>query len=359
MADRGKDEVDNDDPRSKQINGKGKVWSRLNGGGFISSPEDHQKISFGRDSYAAVAGRQPETKKVVVNDFDHSLAKEWLGISLAGKVTDYEKFNRLHLTLGEEGYENTQIRHIGGLQVLLTFRNREEAELFKSDLEPRKDIFTGLHWWEGHLSKRERLVWLKIVGIPPHLWDSVVFDKIGENFGEVVFSSPADAYDVNLAWKKIGVVSDSFDQIGGTILVEWGRNIFRCRVSEYVDDWMPEFVYGQSGLARTPARVQSTVEKEGEEKSTGEHIPTKSLVEEVVSGDVTAPLLADKKDVGCCQKDCVGQDGGEETERSTTNPSLVAGCGPQEGQDVVKVMLKKVGLGPTSSKSSDTSTNMT
>ncbi|KAK9063043.1 hypothetical protein SSX86_016913 [Deinandra increscens subsp. villosa] len=331
------------------------VWSRLSAEGSRRKEEVYPTDRPIRKSYAAVASGLVESRKVVINDIGYSITREWMGISLVGKVADFDKLNQLHKILVEEGFSDTQIRYVGGLQILLTFRCGEEAEFFKKAMTPRLDLFSDLRSWEGQLPNREQLVWLKIVGIPPHLWDSRAFDQIGEKFGEVVVSSAEDEYDVNLAWKMVGILCSPFDKIDGHILVEWGREVHKCRISEVVDEWLPEFAWEQAGVARVPATptVQSTVERVEEEKS------TQALTSnEGVRIDVMDPLLADmrspEEDVGVCQEDHVGPVDVDVTRESTVNPKGIKDGGPVGGN--VDSILKKVGLSPLSSNSKEAQT---
>ncbi|KAK9068523.1 hypothetical protein SSX86_012637 [Deinandra increscens subsp. villosa] len=223
-----------------------KVWSRINWGSQNRVNETFNQTSC---SYAEMVAKRDDRRMVVVKELKNSKTNEWVGVSLIGKAADYDSFNLLHRRLYDEGFQNIQIRHVGGFQVLLSFVGGEEAEAFRESMVHRKDLFEHLRFWDGEMTSRERFVWVKISGVPPLLWDAEVIDKIGGNFGRVVRSSGADEYDANLAWKKVGIISSSFDQIDGIVMVEWEKKIVRVRVAEIVDEWLPEFIRGQAGIA--------------------------------------------------------------------------------------------------------------
>ncbi|KAK9050264.1 hypothetical protein SSX86_030766, partial [Deinandra increscens subsp. villosa] len=351
--DRGKRPINsNTTNNGTQQGGKGPVWSRITWGSNKEVIKNQQGV-FGNEpqSFVDVVSGKKQVNKVIIEDVKDSLTKEWLKISLIGRIPDYNTFNKLHVRLEEEGYARIQIRHVGGLMVLLTFHGGEEAEAFRDCMWKRKDIFESLEFWDCMSMNRERIVWLKITGVPPNLWDSEVVDKIGSVYGKVICSSEADAYDVNLAWKKVGIVTNSFDPIDGTILLEWRKTIPRCRVTEFVDEWYPDFVWGQAGLAKETRKLQSSVSRVNEDHVEEErldiNIKAKCMGNEEVRCESSAGSRCEDEE----QPNVEEYDGGHDVEDSSelhldNDNNSDKGSANKEAnkKETLKSVLKNIGL---------------
>ncbi|KAL8205874.1 hypothetical protein R6Q57_009425 [Mikania cordata] len=116
---------------------------------------------------------------------------------LDGEVTGYEggganqKFEDVRYENGGRTYrdavagsglEDSQVcvranRYIGGLKVLLTFNSTTETKAF---VKEKKDLWSSrfryVEIWDGQCVEYDRVAWVKIHGVPVHLWDAKVFD---------------------------------------------------------------------------------------------------------------------------------------------------------------------------------------
>ncbi|KAK9071600.1 hypothetical protein SSX86_008029 [Deinandra increscens subsp. villosa] len=336
-------------PEKKIYEGRQSVWDRIH-------LEPNSDMSFSDVvGGKGVAGR--EEKRMVIPGSRSISSADWIGISLLGNTTDLDTLNNLHSKLEKEGFHRYQIHYVKGLQVLINFNNGNEAESFRECMSFRSDVFSELSPWEGQEVTKERIAWIKISGVPPTLWDSWVLDQIGGMFGKVIRPSEADSYDVNLAWKCIGVLTSSCESIREVVSVEWKGISYRCNVVECREDWSPDFVWKQSGLDNLPTTpaMPSVVYRPEDEATRGDP----DLDSDVSFNGVEEPLASYSRNqfavVGdMCQgekKSVVADDCGD---------SKAGDDGITEGwsrlvssPDPVAAMLKKVGLEPSSSLSNN------
>ncbi|KAJ0456048.1 hypothetical protein HanIR_Chr15g0757951 [Helianthus annuus] len=145
--------------------------------------------------------------------------------------------------LGYLNIEGLTVRYVGGMRVLLTFPScRNAKKILQNEKELWMTWFHTLDVWEGQSFKFERVVWLKIMGVPIHLWDKEVFDKIAEHFGPIVHGSLASVNDGNLAHDSVVVIWEDGWKVAEKIEVQWRRESFQVWVTESETDWDPDFV---------------------------------------------------------------------------------------------------------------------
>ncbi|MFS7904468.1 hypothetical protein Hanom_Chr01g00036421 [Helianthus anomalus] len=80
------------------------------------------------------------------------------------------------------------------------------------------------------------------MGVPIHLWDKEVFDKIAEQFGPIVHGSLAAVRDGNLAHDLVAFIREDGWRVVENIEVQWRRESFQVWVMELGTDWDPDFV---------------------------------------------------------------------------------------------------------------------
>ncbi|KAK9053510.1 hypothetical protein SSX86_030144 [Deinandra increscens subsp. villosa] len=226
------------------------VWGRLNwktGDGIRNS----------EDSYAEILrrGTTPvkEEMKIEIGHFLPNYIEEWSSISLIGKAKDAETLDNLIAVLDNEDVPTPQLRFMGGLNAMMTFHDEDEAVVFNECLRNRFDIFEKIEHWRAFEWKQDRVITLKIYGVPPPLWGDEVFDKIGSKYGKVIRRTGADGFDANLAFKKVRILTSNFESVDEVCSIHWGKSVFRCRVKESDEEWLPDFVRHQEGIIRSTA----------------------------------------------------------------------------------------------------------
>ncbi|KAI3775083.1 hypothetical protein L1987_49651 [Smallanthus sonchifolius] len=123
------------------------------------------------------------TRDIFLYDADYDVI-QWYDLSVVGKTVDLAQLCGLHESLSNGGIKVRNMRYLGGLHVLLTFKEYSEANDLVKDKHKWSKVFSNLEIWTSQDYAYERIVWLKIHGVPAHLWESQVFDKIVGSVGE-------------------------------------------------------------------------------------------------------------------------------------------------------------------------------
>ena len=122
-----------------------------------------------------------------------------------------------------------RIFRLGGALVLFEFQNKWEADMVllraSSRFKDREFLLqrwgpaVGCTWKESHAKE----VWVRVVGLPLHLWSREVFKRIGDCCGGFVAVDEETALFSQLQWARI-LVKDSGMKWPGSMEVEAGNS---------------------------------------------------------------------------------------------------------------------------------------
>ncbi|GKD71880.1 RNA-directed DNA polymerase, eukaryota [Tanacetum coccineum] len=143
-------------------------------------------------------------------EYDYSLA-------LKGKVSDFGLLTNLKMVLIKEGFDNFNLKYLGGFWVLIEFRMKEALENIKS-----------------HVG----------VGVPMKMWTSNTFNKFLSKWGELLFEE--DKENLSLYSKRICIKTKLQQNIFKTfkIIVKGKKNWIRAKE---VSRWVPDFLEEEEG----------------------------------------------------------------------------------------------------------------
>ncbi|KAK1427350.1 hypothetical protein QVD17_16033 [Tagetes erecta] len=162
-------------------------------------------------------------------------------VSLLGKTKNLAVLDNLNLYLkAKDGWPECEVRYLGGLYVVLSFKNTEEANNFLKLVWTC--IFSSLVFWDGSPPAFERVAWLTITGIPPHLFDCDTFNQIGAWCGRVVHASNASSTEGNLSFDRIAVVTSQGERLNKTLRISFNNSKFQVWIKEDEENWVPRFL---------------------------------------------------------------------------------------------------------------------
>ncbi|KAM0065083.1 hypothetical protein Hdeb2414_s0003g00110641 [Helianthus debilis subsp. tardiflorus] len=164
------------------------------------------------------------------------------GRSLVGRTVDFLALRSINVSLREAGFKDIVIQYFGGLTVLLSFSDDMVAKSFAEDNGTWSRWFMSIDPWVGQSMPFERLAWINIFGVPPHLLSPGVFDQIGGKYGKVVHGSKFHEDDGDLTFDCLGVLTDSGNLISGELKLQWQDKYFRVWVIEEPSAWVPDFL---------------------------------------------------------------------------------------------------------------------
>ncbi|PWA41368.1 RNA-directed DNA polymerase, eukaryota [Artemisia annua] len=162
--------------------------------------------------------------------------------SLVGNVKDVIRLCRMDEFLQSDEVKDVTVKYIAGMKVLLTFFTNGLADEFLSKEDLWGGWFSEMLRWNGQQIAFERVVWLKISGVPIQLWDKEVFNLIGTGFGSVVQQSAACLKDGNLAFETVAVLMKETGRISESVKLLWDGQSIMVRVDEIEETWCPDFL---------------------------------------------------------------------------------------------------------------------
>ncbi|GJW66594.1 RNA-directed DNA polymerase, eukaryota [Tanacetum coccineum] len=168
-------------------------------------PSNSKGFSMDQSSYVGAVKQKMEHKQVVEEDskpslvLDESCFLEYdYSLALKGKVSDFGLLTNLKMVLIKEGFDNFNLKYLGGFWVLIEFRMKEVLENFKSHVGVGS-WFSSLEYASNSFVIDERVVWVDIEGVPMKMWTSNTFNKILSKWEELLFEEDKE----NLSLYKV------------------------------------------------------------------------------------------------------------------------------------------------------------
>ncbi|MFS7979536.1 hypothetical protein Hanom_Chr10g00928821 [Helianthus anomalus] len=218
---------------------------------------------------------------VLVLDPVISSLTSFIGRAVVGRAQGLQELRSIKSSLVSAGFTGASCQYLGGLSVLIAFENEVLSSKFFQEKESWSRWFSSLSPWIGQALPYECQAWINILGVPPHLVSSSVFDLIGSKYGKVVQPSQFLESDGDLSFDRMGVLIDSGVRINGVLNLSWQDKRYKVWVFEDYDNWIPDFldddsasVAGSSELGEAPpvpsvgeGRDLETIEVESPEEN--------------------------------------------------------------------------------------------
>ncbi|KAM0039489.1 putative RNA recognition motif domain, nucleotide-binding alpha-beta plait domain superfamily [Helianthus debilis subsp. tardiflorus] len=223
-----------------------------------------------------------------------------------GRTLGIHELRSIKTLLKDAGFEGACIQYLGGLSVLIAFDNEVSMSKLLNEKETWGQWFSSFQPWIGQALHYERLAWVNILGVPPHLVSRSVFNLIGSKYGKVVFSSQFLESDGDLSFDRLGILLDSGNRINGLLNLCWQDKRYKVWVIEDNEQWIPDFLdddedsaAASSELGDVPESpvIEGSNDKEDEEISVlPDEEAKKSMENRTGNGDVHVPMQ--ENDVG-------------------------------------------------------------
>ncbi|KAM0008544.1 putative RNA recognition motif domain, nucleotide-binding alpha-beta plait domain superfamily [Helianthus debilis subsp. tardiflorus] len=214
--------------------------------------------------------------------------------SVAGRTRDIRRFSDLNVLLVTSGYPKAKVCYVGGLYVIIVFPEDYEAVEFIKKYDVWNEWFSSLDMWEGQSLPYERLAWINFDGVPVHLAENMVFNKLAEHYGQVVHASELSLEVIDLSVNRAGVLVDHGELISDTAFLSWKGRRYKVWISEEQSDWVPECladVFWPDSDAEEEEESQSPVDSEEKLKSqelVTENLCTREKMKEVFNSHINA-----------------------------------------------------------------------
>lgn len=162
-------------------------------------------------------------KIITIDQEEESLMKPWFSSSLVARAKQLSTVEEIHSLASSANVQHMQVRYLGGLFLLLSFPSQKVAETFLKATQVWEDWFSKMEQWRGQSIPYERIAWLRIHGVPPHLWNPSVFNKIGSSYCRLLRSAEAKWEDRNLSYECVGVLVNNATPVNDNFILRWSR----------------------------------------------------------------------------------------------------------------------------------------
>ncbi|MFS7922241.1 hypothetical protein Hanom_Chr03g00246781 [Helianthus anomalus] len=186
-------------------------------------------------------GEMEEPTMAVDLDDDINAFCDLHGKALVMRLVNLDALRLVNKTLNNMILGGGRIQYIGGLMILVTCFDKATAENVRLEAISMPHIFSSMTLWTGQSFCYERLVWIKVQGIPLHLLNNEVVDRIGSMFGTVVHKANIGSADGDLSFEYIGILVGDGKRINQEVLLRWKGRKYQVWVVEEIGDWSPEF----------------------------------------------------------------------------------------------------------------------
>ncbi|KAI3712887.1 hypothetical protein L1987_71456 [Smallanthus sonchifolius] len=137
--------------------------------------------------------------------------------------------------------------------------------LVKEMMGVKEEWFMLVVIWSGQKIETGRLAWVKVRGVPFHLWDGRTFDEIGKSYGRLMVDSNSMLTKNNVVEGHFCVITKLIHRIDEGRILTWIDKKYDVWVSEVEKTWykVPEKDDTQMNTQKQTTHVDSNM-KEGE-----------------------------------------------------------------------------------------------
>ncbi|KAH7842865.1 hypothetical protein Vadar_009918 [Vaccinium darrowii] len=158
---------------------------------------------------------------------------DWLHMSAVGKLINFCYVNTLQDLFVSNGIWDAQIRHMGGLNVLISFDSFESLNDFLKDNDKLlPNWFSSVEAWDNQKIKSSRCVWISCYGVPLNAWCSSTFINIGKLWGDVIRIDELTEKSIAFDKGRMFILTDFLDCINEVIHVKINGEIYPVKVIE-------------------------------------------------------------------------------------------------------------------------------
>ncbi|PWA46118.1 RNA-directed DNA polymerase, eukaryota [Artemisia annua] len=201
-------------------------------------PNDNKKGSyaslFKHQSDVNIMEQEKKKKVVYLEQSDMSSITDE-GTILLGKVRELSLIENIQVVCTKEGFHNVDVNYLGGSWVWMDFDNRKACSRFKQH-EDMQFYFTKLCPLTKDFVVDDKVVWVRIEGLPIVAWSTRAFKKIAEEWGEVMYVDDEGGAVGN---GRICIKTKVGCKVGGELKVMLAGSCYNVWVKE-LSEWVPK-----------------------------------------------------------------------------------------------------------------------
>ncbi|MFS8027836.1 hypothetical protein Hanom_Chr16g01503431 [Helianthus anomalus] len=179
--------------------------------------------------------------------------------------------------MSKAGFDKVVYQYVGGFNLLLVFEDEVSAGDFTHRNKDWQKWFSHADIWVGQGVAYERVAWLRVLGVPIHLYYDEVFNEICCRYGVVTKLPLSSEEDGDLSMGCVGVLVGECKRIIDEVTISWQDKKYRVWVSEDLGDWIPDCLdededSGEDEVSEPGSELRSSeiqVDQEKEEDAGG------------------------------------------------------------------------------------------
>ncbi|KAM0005149.1 putative RNA recognition motif domain, nucleotide-binding alpha-beta plait domain superfamily [Helianthus debilis subsp. tardiflorus] len=179
------------------------------------------------------------SKSIVTRDRTDAFS-DLHGIAVIGRTANLETLVDFDKLMRIAKVDYVRIQYLGGLTILISFLDKTTASNFLEAKKVWEPWFSKLEAWNGQSFHLERVAWLKLNGIPLHLFDPDLLSQIGALFGKVLRVPKSLEEEQDLSFCRVGILAGEANRIKEVVTVRGKTRLYRIWVEEELDVWTPD-----------------------------------------------------------------------------------------------------------------------
>ncbi|GJT09595.1 RNA-directed DNA polymerase, eukaryota, reverse transcriptase zinc-binding domain protein [Tanacetum coccineum] len=191
-----------------------------------------QAVKMGHQSHTVVEDQKP----ALVLDDSCNLYMD-LSLSVVGKIKEFASLPNIKNILAAEGFDDIDIRYMGGFWVLFQFVSNIKKDKFLAHVGVGS-WFTKLQHASSNFKLDERVTWIDIEGVPLCVWSHNTFVRIASKWGSLLHDEDEEAPFFHR--KRLCIKTTSEDIIFESFKIIFKGKNFWIRAKE-VTGWTPNF----------------------------------------------------------------------------------------------------------------------
>ncbi|PWA53447.1 hypothetical protein CTI12_AA444650 [Artemisia annua] len=156
---------------------------------------------------------------------------------LNGKVKEFGSLTNLKMVLCNEGFNDVDIRYLGGLWVMFVFKSIDVKEKF-SECVAINSWFSCIVQSNSDFVVDGRVAWVDVEGVPLKMWTSNTFKKIGAKWGTLLDVEESD--EDNYHSKRLCIHTVGVSNVFESFKISYKGKVYWVRAKE-VSGWIPNF----------------------------------------------------------------------------------------------------------------------
>ncbi|GJU90190.1 RNA-directed DNA polymerase, eukaryota [Tanacetum coccineum] len=102
------------------------------------------------------------------------------------KLKDVNSMGNMYVICRNEGFTELKIHHVGGLWIWIQFSSSSSADNSQTNAS-LKSVYSSIKTITPSFKVDERMIWIKICGLPLCAWGSNAYKKVADMFGKFMF----------------------------------------------------------------------------------------------------------------------------------------------------------------------------